>query len=278
MKDKRGPWNKLSASGQQDNVFEKFQRPGAAAVLVVDFAVHVIRVGQVNQLGARFKVTIVPAGQPQATRSARFRFRHSVQVQKHELARVKTKAVIEERRVHGAAERHELRFNPHEMRNCAHGVKHFLEEPPSQGFLRKFARDIQATDQPFLLFQDIEGISGRGAVLERRTTGEGARFHKALDQLQSAAVVPMQLIAPVPYLFLEKRLDLTHGGLPQVDDIHGYADLVSPRHAASIIADSRRPGLNRGGLRDTNPTQGYRLPRVPAKGCATMAFVKSLYQ
>src|SRR2546429_6088476 len=51
---------------------------------------------------------------------------------------VKTKAVIEQRRVHGAAERHELRFNAHEMRNRAHGVKHFLKQPASQSFLRKF--------------------------------------------------------------------------------------------------------------------------------------------
>jgi len=51
----------------------------------------------------------------------------------------------------------------------------------------------------------------------------------------------MQLIAPVPRLFFEERLDLTHGGLPQVDDIHGCADLLGPRHDASIIADSPRP-------------------------------------
>jgi len=196
-----------------------------------------------------------------------------VQIQKHELARIETKAVIEKRRVHGAAERHELRFNAHEMRNRAHGVKHFLKEPASQSFLRKFARDIETADKPFLLFQDVEGIAGGRAAFERHTTGEGARFHKALDQLQGPAVVPMQLIAPVARLFLEERLDLTHGGLPQVDDIHGCADLLSPRHDASIIADSQEASRIEAIAGDTNPTQARWLSGEHAKRCATMASV-----
>src|SRR5207244_2907567 len=72
VEDKRCPGNKLAASRQQNNVLEKLQRPRAAAILVVDFAVHVIGIGQVNQPGARFEVAVVPASKPQATGSTRF--------------------------------------------------------------------------------------------------------------------------------------------------------------------------------------------------------------
>src|SRR5438034_5345477 len=72
--------------------------------------------------------------------------------------------------------------------------------------------------------------------------GTIAGFHEALNQFQRAAIVPMQFIAPVPRLFLEERLNLAYGGLSQVDDVHSRADLVSPRHDASIIADSRKTG------------------------------------
>jgi hypothetical protein len=34
----------------------------------------------------------------------------------------------------------------------------------------------------------------------------------------------MEFVAPMPGLFFEKGLNLAHGGLPEVDDVHGRAE------------------------------------------------------
>src|SRR5215472_6013497 len=104
-----------------------------------------------------------------------------MQIQQHELARVEMESMVKQWRVHGAAERHELRFNASEMRKRAHRVEHFLKQSPAQSFLRKLAGDIQAADEPFLLFKDVEGIARRCAALECHAAGERARFHKSFD-------------------------------------------------------------------------------------------------
>ena len=51
---------KLSAAGQDDDVFQEAQRAGFAAVLIVDFAVHMIRVGELNQPRARLEIAVIP--------------------------------------------------------------------------------------------------------------------------------------------------------------------------------------------------------------------------
>ncbi len=56
----------LAAAGQQDDVLQEFQRAGFAAVLVVDLAVGVIGVGQLDQTRAGGEVAVVPALQAQA--------------------------------------------------------------------------------------------------------------------------------------------------------------------------------------------------------------------
>src|SRR5260370_37248953 len=59
-KDKRRIGLKLSAAGQDDDVLQKTQRARFAAILVIDFAVNVIRVGELDQPRARFEVAVVP--------------------------------------------------------------------------------------------------------------------------------------------------------------------------------------------------------------------------
>ena len=212
---------KLPTARQQDNVLQEFQRARAAAILVVDFAVHVIGVCQINELGARIKVAVVPLGQAQACGSPRLRFRYFVQIEEHELARVEAKALVEQRRVHRPAKRHELGLNTREVWDRAHRVEHFFEQPAAQSFLRKLAGNVEPTDETLLVFEDIKRISRSRAILEGHAAGKRTRLHEALDQLQCAAVIPMEFITPMPRLFLEERLNLADGSLPQVDDIHG---------------------------------------------------------
>ena len=68
---KRSARLELSAARQQDDVLQEFQRAVSRAVLIVDVAINVIRVRQINQLGAWLKVAVVPAIQPQSGIDAR---------------------------------------------------------------------------------------------------------------------------------------------------------------------------------------------------------------
>jgi hypothetical protein len=47
------------------------------------------------------------------------------------------------------------------------------------------------------------------------------RVQESFDQFQSATVIPMKFIAPVPRFLIKKRLELADGRLAQVDNIHG---------------------------------------------------------
>src|SRR5690242_17280678 len=157
-----------------------------------------ICISQVNQLGASLKVAVIPAREPHTARSSSFRFRDAVQIQKHELARVEMESMVKQRRVYRAAKRHELRFDSRKVRNRAHRVKHLLKQPPAQGLLLKLRGHVQAADEPLLCFKDIEGIASRRPAFEGHATRQRTSFHKALDQFQRSAIVPMEFVAPMP--------------------------------------------------------------------------------
>src|SRR5229473_2165938 len=90
--------------------------------------------------------------------------------------------------------------------------------------LREFGGDVQAANQTFLLFEDVERIAGGGAAFERHAAGEGVGVEEALDEVERAAVIPMQFVAPVARFFFEQRLNLTDRSLAQIDDVHGGKD------------------------------------------------------
>src|SRR5262249_52315949 len=103
--------NKLAAAGQENNVFQKAQRAGFAAVLVVNVAVHVTGVGKLDEFGAGIKVAVIPAGQAKAGGNTVGHFQLFVEIEQHELAGEERKAELAQRIVVRAAEGHELGFN-----------------------------------------------------------------------------------------------------------------------------------------------------------------------
>src|SRR5882724_7026625 len=138
MQNERGSLYKLTATGQQNDVFQKLQGTRSAPVLVVDLAIDVIRIRQIDQLGARLEVTVTPARQAHARRGPGLRLLQLLQVQQHELSRVQAKALVEQRRVHRAAERHQLRLDARQMGELTHGQEHFFQQPAPDLRLRKF--------------------------------------------------------------------------------------------------------------------------------------------
>ena len=87
---------KLAAAGQQHDIAQKFHAAGFAAVLIVDLAVHVIGIGQLDQPRGGFECTVGPRFEAQAARkrlAAEPRFGES---QQHELPRVQVEILREE--------------------------------------------------------------------------------------------------------------------------------------------------------------------------------------
>ena len=94
-----------------------------------------------------------------------------------------------------------------EMRQRAHLEEHFFQQARSDMRLREFCRDVQAADKSLLIFENVERIAGRDAVFEGYAAGQRVGIQEALNQIESAAIVPVQIIAPVASFFLKQRLE-----------------------------------------------------------------------
>jgi hypothetical protein len=53
-------------------------------------------------------------------------------------------------------------------------------------------------------------------------------FKEPFDQFEGAAVVPMELFAPMLRLFFKKRFKLADGRLTKIDYVHGRKGLRFP--------------------------------------------------
>src|SRR6266849_2754788 len=175
--------------------------------------------------------------------------------------------------VHRAAEGHKLRLDPRKLRKRPHGVEHFLQKAAADIRLRKTRGDVQSSDQAFLLFQNVERISRRRSVFERHAAAERMRVQKTSDEVERAAVIPVQFVVPVARLFLEKRLKLPHAGLAKVENIHGRKG--APQRSF-MIADSPTPARKGPAARvhhrtsATDATQPRALAHGPRKPRVTI--------
>ena len=156
--------DELAAAGQENNVFQKAQRAGLAAILVVDVTVDMVGVRQINQFGAGVEVAVVPAGKTQTGRGRDAEFGGLVQVHEHELPSVKLESLFGEGPLDGAAERHELRFDAAQVGDGAHREEHFFEHAARDCGLFETGRSVKAADQAFVLFQNVKRVPGSGAV------------------------------------------------------------------------------------------------------------------
>ena len=53
--------------------------------------------------------------------------------------------------------------------------------------------------------------------------GKSVSLQEALNQIQGAAIVPMELITPMARLFKQKGLKLADSCLAKIDDVHEWA-------------------------------------------------------
>src|SRR2546425_6655950 len=187
----------LAASGKQNDVLQKLERATARAVLVVDLAVDVIGISQINQFGARLEIAVVPALKTERGREPGGLLPRGIELQEHELALVQPETLLTERFFDGSSEGHELSLDASDVRKRAKRKEHLVEQLAADGLLRMARGDVQAADQTLLIFENVEGIADRLAVFQGDSAGEGVGVEKALDELDGAAIVPVEFVAPV---------------------------------------------------------------------------------
>src|SRR5882762_1132118 len=139
--------DELAATRKKDDVLEEAQRAGSAAILIVDFTIDVIRVRQINQFCARLEEAIIPAVHAHARGYARRVLGIVlVQIEQHKLAGIEPEALVAQRIVDRAAERHKLRFVARKLRKRAHGEEHFFEQAATDVSLREAGGNIEPAD------------------------------------------------------------------------------------------------------------------------------------
>ena len=112
--------------------------------MIVDLAVDVVGVCQIDQFRTRVEVAIIPAREAHAGGSGGRRQIPFMQAEQHELPRVQAEPLFAQCRFHGSAEGHELRFHAREMWQGAHMEEHFLKQAGANAGLRMLGRDVQA--------------------------------------------------------------------------------------------------------------------------------------
>jgi len=209
----------LPAAGQQHDVAEEFHSSGFGAVLVVDVAVDVIGVGQLDQPRRGFEGAIVPGLETQAAGNLLGVETRFVERQQHELAVVQFEILRQENRIELSAEGHQLGFDPRQARGSVQRGDHFGDEFFSDGFLRELRGDVQAADQAFVIFQDVETVPGGAAVFHGGIAAQRARVDEFLDELDRGAIVPVKFVAPVADFFLEQWLERARLDLAKIEDL-----------------------------------------------------------
>ena len=117
----------LAAAGEDDDVAQEAQAAGFAAILVVNFAVDFVGVGEVDKAGAGFKAAIGPAVEAKAGREGFVVEVGCGEVEKHELAAVETEVLSEVDGIESGAKGHELGFDAADARDGAQSLEHFGE-------------------------------------------------------------------------------------------------------------------------------------------------------
>src|ERR1700674_4254631 len=138
---KRGLGLELSAAGQDDDVFKETQGAGFAAVLIVDFAVDMVRIRELDQPRAWLEITVIPPLEDQpcsgsfpdeprknVERLARVRSER----RDHELPHIQAEAVLGQDRIEVISEGDQLRLHAVELGDAAQRGQCVGQKPLAQ--------------------------------------------------------------------------------------------------------------------------------------------------
>ena len=177
--------------GKQHDIAQEFHAAGFAAVLIVDFAVHVIGIRQLDQPRGGFECTVGPGLEAQAGGKRRAAELGVGERQQHELPRVQLEILREENGIELGAEGHQLRFDSFQARRSVQRGYHFGYERAREGSCEKLRRNEQSADEPLVIFQDVEAVSGGIAIFHRHVAAQRAGIDEPANQFNRRAVIPM---------------------------------------------------------------------------------------
>jgi hypothetical protein len=83
----------------------------------------------------------------------------------------------------------------------AHGEEHFVQQAAADRLLVLSGRNVEAANQPLVILQHVKRIADRVAPFKRHAAGKGMRIQEPLDEIQCAAVVPMEFFSPMAGFF-----------------------------------------------------------------------------
>src|SRR5262249_10595815 len=150
------------------------------------------------------------------------------QAEQNELPRVELEPLLGEGLIYRTAKWHELRLNSRQLRNRPHREKHLFNHAPGNRGLVESRGSIESADQSFLLFQHIKRVARRRTAFIGDTAGQRMRLENPLNQFQRTAIVPVKFVTPMERFFIEKRLNLAHRRLAEVNNVHEMREILGP--------------------------------------------------
>ena len=188
--------------------------------MIVDVAIHVIRVGKLNQFRRGIERAVAPRLHAKSRRERLFAQLCIRKSQKHELPRVKTHLLGKECRIEFDAERHQLRLYAFKAWRGAKRREHLGENFFWNRGLGVIGGDEQPADQPLVILEHVEAVAGRTSVIECEETIQRAGIDEFANQVNRGAVVPVQFIAPVACFLLKQHVEDFRMDLPEVNNLH----------------------------------------------------------
>ena len=113
----------------------------------------------------------------------------------------------EEGGIEFTAEGHQLGLDTLEARRAAQRAEHLAEQGLRDGPLRAAWRDEKSADQAFAIFEDVEAVTQREAIIDGGVSAQGSGVDEPPDQLDGRSIIPVELFPPVAGLFLEQAFE-----------------------------------------------------------------------
>ena len=217
-----------------------------AAVLIVDPAVDVANVGEVDELGGGLVEGRLPGFKRDAGGQSVGGVWDAIgsgEVRNHEEAWMRKEAAGREGGAEGAGGKHEeLRLDAVDAGGGLQHLEQVNEEGLADGVgeVFAFAKGIDVAEDGLGCLKDGEGVAGDLTATERDEAGEDAAVEVLEQDGGRAGVVPEEAPLPAVGLFHEQRLQLRRGEVAQVE----HFELGRETHLWTIETLRRRPGFN----------------------------------
>src|ERR1700719_4293245 len=79
----------------------------------------------------------------------------------------------------------------------AHAEKHFVQQATPDRFLHLARRNVESADQSLVILEHVKRVADRMPAFKCDATGKRVGVQESLDQVEGAAVITMEFVAPM---------------------------------------------------------------------------------